>query len=136
VNLLPNLIESIKKAALDAVEASKPCVIVFGKVTSTSPLKINVEQKMTLTDAQLILTRNVTDFKTNITVDHYTEDNTHSHSYTDDGSSSTTGNNTHKHQIKGKKEITVHNSLVVGDMVLLLRMQGGQKYIVWDRLVT
>ena len=125
---MANLIESIKKAALDAVEASKPCVIVFGKVTSTSPLKINVEQKLTLTDAQLILTRNVTDFKTNITADHYTEDITHSHSYTD--------SNTHRHQVKGKKEITVHNSLVVGDMVLLLRMQGGQQYIVWDRLVT
>jgi len=26
--------------------------------------------------------------------------------------------------------------LVVGDMVLLLRVQGGQQYIVWDRLVT
>lgn len=133
---MPNLVESIKRAALDAVEASKPCAIAFGKVTSTSPLKINVEQKLTLTDAQLILTRNVTDFKTNITADHYTEDITHSHSYTDDGSSSTTGSNTHKHQVKGKKEITVHNSLVVGDMVLLLRMQGGQKFIVWDRIIT
>jgi len=60
---LPNLIESMKKAALDAVETSKPCVVVFGKVTSTSPLKINVEQKLTLTDAQLILTRNVTDLR-------------------------------------------------------------------------
>ena len=134
--MLANLSESIKKAALDAVEASKPCAIMFGKVTSTSPLKINVEQTLTLTDAQLILTRNVTDFKTNITADHYTEDITHNHSYTDDGSSSTTGSNTHKHRVKGKKEITVHNSLVVGDMVLLLRMQGGQQYIVWDRLVT
>jgi hypothetical protein len=136
VNSLPNLIELIKKAALDAVEASKPCAVMFGKVTSISPLKVNVEQKLTLTEAQLILTRNVTDFKTNITVDHYTENDTHSHSYTDDGSSSTTGSNTHKHQVKGKKEITVHNSLVVGDTVLLLRMQGGQQYVVWDRLVT
>lgn len=133
---MPNLIELIKKAALDAVEASKPCVVMFGKVTSITPLKINVEQKLTLTEAQLILTRNVTNYKTDITVDHYTEDVTHNHSYTDDGSSSTTGNNTHKHQIKGKKEITVHNGLVVGDTVLLLRMQGGQQYVVWDRLVT
>lgn len=133
---MSNLIESIKKAALEAVENSKPCAVMFGKVTSASPLKINVEQKMTLTSAQLILSRNVTDFKTNITADHYTEDITHSHPYTDDGSSSTTGSNTHKHQVKGKKEITVHNSLVVGDMVLLLRMQGGQQYTVWDRLVT
>ena len=131
-----NLIESIKKAALDAVEASKPTTIVYGKVTSTSPLKVNVEQKLTLTDAQLVLTRNVTDYKVKVSLDHYTEDVTHSHTisdtYTGGGSAS---NNTHKHQVKGKKEITVHNSLVVGDTVLLLRMQGGQQYIVLDRLV-
>lgn len=133
---MSNLIASIKKAAMEAVEASKPCAVMFGKVTSISPLKINVEQKLTLTEAQLIMTRNVTDFKTHITVDHFTEDVTHNHSYTDDGSSSTTGNNTHKHQVKGKKEITVHNSLVVGDSVLLLRMQGGQQYVVWDRVIT
>lgn len=87
---MPNLIESIKKAALDAVENSKPCAVMFGKVTSVSPMKINVEQKMTLTSAQLILTSNVTG----------------------------------------------QNSLIVGDTVVLLRMQGGQKYVVWDRVIT
>lgn len=103
---MPNLIELIKKAALDAVEASKPCTVVYGKVISVNPLKINVEQKLTLTKAQLIMTRNATDFKTNMTINHNTE------------------------------EVTVHNSLVVGDKVLLLRLQGGQQYIVWDRLVS
>jgi hypothetical protein len=40
----------------------------------------------------------------------------------------------HRHSIEGKKEITVHNSLVVGDEVILLRQQGGQKYVVWDNV--
>lgn len=30
--------------------------------------------------------------------------------------------------------ITVNNGLVVGDKVVILRMQGGQKFIVWDRV--
>ncbi|MDE7299468.1 MAG: DUF2577 domain-containing protein, partial [Lachnospiraceae bacterium] len=30
--------------------------------------------------------------------------------------------------------ITVHNGLAVGDEVILLRQQGGQKYIVWDKI--
>jgi len=129
---LPNLIELIKKAALDAVEASKPCVVMFGKVTSITPLKINVEQKLTLTEAQLILTRNVTDFTTAVTVNH----NTETYYYTGVYPNQSQVDVGHKHAVAGKKTITVHNGLVVGDMVLLLRVQGGQQYIVWDRLVT
>ena len=145
----------IKKAATEAVEASKPCNLVFGTVTSTSPLKINVEQKMTLTSAQLVLSRNVTDYKVNIEIDDATENggdidlthnhsysgttgssNSHSHSYsgtTDEGGNI---NIVHSHEIKGTKEITVKSALVVGDEVLMIRMQGGQKYIVIDRVVS
>ena len=42
---MPNMVELIKKAALDAVKESKPTSIVFGTVISIEPLKINVEQK-------------------------------------------------------------------------------------------
>ena len=42
--------DSIKTIALNALEASKPSGIFFGTVTSVSPLKIQVEQKMTLGD--------------------------------------------------------------------------------------
>ena len=62
-----DLLNIVKRAALEAVNASQPSDFCFGKVTSTKPLKISVEQKMTLGAAQLILTRNVTDFKMNIT---------------------------------------------------------------------
>lgn len=37
--------------------------------------------------------------------------------------------------ISEDKEITVQNSLVVGERVLILRVQGGQKFVVLDRLV-
>ena len=112
-----DLIKAIKKAAVEAVKASKPVEACFGKVTSVSPLKILVEQKMILGLAQLVPTRNVTDFETEVTVDWQTE---------------TTS--AHQHAIKGKKKITVHNGLVVGDEVLLIRQQGGQKFIVVDRV--
>lgn len=55
------LIDSIKRAALDAVAASSPVAIVFGEVTAASPLCIVIEQKQTLED-ELILSRNVTNF--------------------------------------------------------------------------
>lgn len=157
-----DLLNTIKKAATEAVEASKPVAILFGKVTSASPLKINVEQKMTLSDAQLILTRNVTDYNINMTVDHTTGTTNlnanHSHNASvevnvnstispNDNNARITNNVNasveienasinlnHSHSYKGKKSFTVHNSLVQGDEVILLRMQGGQKYIVLDRV--
>lgn len=118
---------TIKKAALDAVNASKPTAIVYGKVISTSPLKINVEQKMTLTTAQLVLTRNVTDYKVHMTVDHVTENKS--------GGSGESSFSSHNHAYSGKKEFTIHNGLIIGDEVVMIQMQGGQKYIVLDRMV-
>lgn len=91
---------AIKKAAMDAFEASKPVNVFFGKVTSASPLKINVEQKMTLGDKQLVLTRSVTDYNT----------------------------------LTSNGNIKVFNALKVGDEVVLIRQQEGQKFIVIDRL--
>lgn len=122
-----DLLIAIKRAAVDAVEATKPTSIVYGKVISISPLKINVEQKMTLTNAQLVLTRNVTDHKIHMTVDHVTENRS--------GGSGDTSFASHNHTYKGKKEFTVHNGLIIGDEVVMIRIQGGQKYIVLDRVV-
>lgn len=124
------LTKAIKRAALDAVKASKPVEICFGKVTSASPLKILVEQKLPLGEGQLILTRNVTNFKTYITggnVKNYY----YTGSDTDGGTAPVVPS--HVHAI-GKVQITVHNGLVVGDEVILIRQQGGQKYIVVDRI--
>ncbi|GAA0229952.1 DUF2577 domain-containing protein [Metaclostridioides mangenotii] len=79
--------DTIKEAALTAVEASKPVAICFGNITSISPLTILVELKMPLSMAQLILTETVR-----------------------------------------KKE------LKIGDKMILIRMQGGQKFVVIDRM--
>ena len=67
------LVRAVKQAAVDAVKADGPMAVSFGTVTSASPLKIQVDQKKTLTEAQLILTNNVRDFNVDMTVDHQTE---------------------------------------------------------------
>jgi hypothetical protein len=122
-----DLLNVVKKAAIQAVNASQPSDFCFGKVTSAKPLKILVEQKMTLGAAQLVLTRNVTDFKTKITVDWLTE--------AKGGGSGESSFSSHAHSVSGKKEITVHNALQVGDEVILMKKKGGQKYLVLDRVV-
>ena len=126
---MPNaveLVKIIKRAAVDAIEATKPVNVFFGKVTSVSPLKINVEQKLILGKAQLVLTRNVTDFETYVSVDWnsgYTKGGTDNEAFS-----------SHRHSVSGKKKMKIHNALAVGDEVILVRQQGGQKYIVLDRI--
>lgn len=113
------LVQSMKRAAVDAVEATKPVNVYFGEVRSVSPLTINVEQKMILGEGQLILTRNVTDFETVVTMNWESEE---------------AGRESHSHVITGQKQITVHNALEVNDGVILIRQQRGQKFIVLDRI--
>ena len=92
---MPSALEAVKRAAVEAVDAKKPVLVLFGTVISDSPLKIQVEQ----------------------TVDHFTE-------ITDN----------HRHPYKGRKKFLVHNKLKAGEQVVLLRIQGGKKFLVVDRL--
>ena len=121
------MVELIKMAAVEAVNESKPTAIVFGNVVSVAPLVITVEQKLTLTDAQLILTNNVRDYDLEMTVDHITESTS--------GGSGDSSFASHNHAYVGKKKFTIHNGLIVGDEVILLQVQGGQKYIVLEKVV-
>ena len=70
-----DLVELIKKIAVNAVEAGKPADFCYGTVTSTSPLKIMIAQKLTLGSTQLVLTRNVTNFKAKINGEEITIEN-------------------------------------------------------------
>ena len=49
-------LENVKRAALEAVNAAKPFAFVLGKVTSVSPLKVQVDQKLELTAAPVSYT--------------------------------------------------------------------------------
>ena len=123
------LVNTLKRAAVEAVKAGKPVNVYFGEVVSASPLKINVEQKMILGEKQLVLSRNVTDFKTKITAG-----NIKNYYYTGDVNSGTAPvSPSHVHAV-GTIEITVHNGLAVGDEVILIRQQEGQRFIVVDRI--
>ena len=126
-----DLSQLIKQAALDAVENDKPMNIVYGTVVSDNPLQISIEQKLTLGEKQLILTRNVTDYTVEMTVDHYVQNN----AWTDDPKDREVPFTApHYHPYVGKKEFLVHNALQTGEKVIMLRMQRGQKFLVIDRL--
>lgn len=127
------LVEGIKRAALDAIAATNPAGVVFGTVAGVSPLSVSIDQKTTLKAAQLVLTRNVTNYNTTITINHLTgPESAHTHGLPDGGT--TTSAAAHGHAVTGVKAVTINNGLVAGDKVILLKMQGGQKYIVLDRV--
>lgn len=121
------LLEIIQQVAVDAVKSSNPVNVLFGVVTSEQPLEITVDQKRILSQEFLILTRSVTDYEVNMTVDHVTEKMS--------GGGGDPSFASHMHQYKGTKPFKVLNALKQGEKVLLLVMQGGQKYIVVDRVI-
>ncbi len=122
------LVEMLKKAAIKAVEARKPVEICFGEVKSISPLEILVEQKIPLGESQLILCQNVTEHKIHISVE-----NIQNFFYEGESQNSMRLDPSRFRAIK-RMPVTVHNGLVVGDNVILFRQQGGQKYLVVDRI--
>ena len=93
-------LNDIKRAAIEAVKAEKPFAFSLGRVTSTIPLEVWIDQKMRLTSSHLILTNAVRNFT--VLVDD-----------------------------EPKK---VSLELKLGEQVILLRVDGGQKYIILDRV--
>ena len=143
------LVRAVKQAAVEAGEASKPFALTFGTVVSAEPLQIKVDQKLTLDSQQLLLTNNVRDYHVKLTTcgegDSYTESEKHV-TEKRTGSVSTvvatsggagTGQGefeNHDHDYVGDKWWLVHRKLEVGEKVIMMRCNGGQQYIVLDRV--
>lgn len=131
---MPNfndMIEVIKQAANDAADARQDADFCYGTVISASPLKISVEQKMTLTSAQLVLSRNVTNFETEVTI-------AKKYGWVTQQKGGGVGEasfSSHDHDISGTWKIQINNGLKKGDQVMLMRKKGGQEYFVIDRVV-
>lgn len=119
----------IKNLSVAAVGASNPVNITIGLVTSINPLVITPDQMMPLPAEAFMLTSAVIDHEVDATVNWQTESTSSSGSNYDAFSS-------HSHSVRGTKTIKINNSLKVGDIVILLRQQGGQKFIVLDKVVS
>ena len=82
---MSSLLNTIKKAGLQAADASVPVSVQFAVVTDAEPLAVKVDQRFTLYEEFLIIPE----------------------------------------RLRGK--------LALGDSLILLRVQGGQQFIVLDR---
>ncbi|MBQ6554787.1 MAG: DUF2577 domain-containing protein [Firmicutes bacterium] len=147
----------IKQLAVDAVNAQKPADIVFGSVISTQPLRIRTDQKIVLEENCLILCRSVTEHYVDMSIAATTDESvgydiSHRHGYSGETalsehidvephSHSYSGNTAvwsfvvppHSHKVRGRKKVLLHLGLKTGETVIMLRLGGGQKFLVIDR---
>lgn len=121
------LLAIMQRIAASAVAAGNPSDYCIGTVISVNPLTIQLnQQEEALSEDFLILTDLVRDFNVDITVSHRTENRA--------GGSGDAEFASHNHDYVGRKRITVHNGLSVGEAVILIRQAGGQEFIVLSRV--
>ena len=118
--------ESIRKLVQQTLEAMRPADYILGRVETVSPLSIRLNARDLVTEDFLILTDLVRDHSVDITVSHQTENRA--------GGSGDPSFASHNHDYKGRKKITVHNGLAVGEIVIMIRQSGGQQYCVLSRV--
>lgn len=130
------MIDAIKEVVEKLIDRKKMTKLEFGIVETVSPLTIRVEAKKLLQAEDLVLSHLVKDYYVDITVQHSTDsiygswNTSHSHPGA--------GNNTipidHEHEYKGRKKILIHNGLLKGEKVAMIRQEGGQTYYIIDRI--
>lgn len=111
-----NLLQTIKTAAVDAVNASNPVQILIGKVIAVEPLKVQINPKLTLEDSFLIVPKIFSDYEQTVEFEKEIEQ---------DGEIVI---------VKQEKIVTVKNKLQNGEQIVLLKVQGGKKYLILERL--
>ncbi len=99
------LLKLIKQAAAEAVDAGSPATICTGKVLSINPLSVQIDQKITLSSMQLLVPESLKGYTTTMTIDGV------------------------------NKSVVVPGRLTAGSTVSLVRQQGGQKYLIIDKVV-
>ncbi|WP_026263256.1 DUF2577 domain-containing protein [Paenibacillus sanguinis] len=148
----------IRQLGVGAVDASSPVSVLFGKVMNTAPLEILVDQRFTIDQDFLIVPQQMTRYELDLTHHHTFDGGVTSnallspldlkHNHVIEGAA--TGDAlldpielSHSHTYVGGDtgealpgKIVIREGLKVGDNVMLLRIQGGQKYVVWDKVVS
>lgn len=122
-----DLVFLIKNIIKNTIDNMQPTNMVYGEVKGINPLQIEIDQKIILTDLQLILSRNVTEWIEEIEID-WTHTK-HHHNFNGDGSVVDSDTN-----LKGIYQIKHKNGLKVGEKVILIMLAGGQQYLVLDRV--
>jgi len=103
---MEDILKEIQKLVLGVINAQKLTTVVYGTVLSINPLEVQIDQKLTLREEHLKLTRAVMDHEVEMSVNG------------------------------GTKQIyKVYNGLKQGDKVTMFRVHGGQQFLIIDKEV-
>ncbi len=115
--VMQEIVEIIQDIAIKTIAGRKPLEVRIGYVKSDKPLIIELMGKFCISESSLILSDNVKDKYVDVEIDFTTE-----------------MASSHRHSVSGIKTVCIKNSLKVGDRVLMLRTQGGEKHIVVNKI--
>ncbi len=105
------MLEAVKLLAYDVLQQENLTDICYSTVTETEPLKIVLEQKLELTESFLVLSQNVIKHTINYSMRRKDSD-----------------------ENWVQYEMIVEKQLKKGERVILIKMTGGQRYVVIDRV--
>lgn len=97
-------VENMKRIVLKAIEEGDPCDIVPGTVTRVSPFAVQIDQKTTLSESQLLMPEHLTDHVELMSIPGI-----------------------------GEVSVTVKGGLRLGQRVLMIQKRGGQQYAIIGR---
>lgn len=104
-----NLIQVIKQAAKDAIDAENPADLRFGTVTSVAPLQITVTPSFILPEPLLVVPEHLKNHMVDI------------------GKMGPNGS-------MRPYQVMVYSGLAINDRVAMLRAKGGQHYFILGRI--
>ena len=104
------MLSAIKQAAIDAVQAAGPVMVQLGVVTKTEPLTVMVDNRLELTADFLLVPDSLLPLELDLK---------HTHGTSEEALSD---------------KVMIRKGLAAGDKLLLLRMQGGQQYVIFDKV--
>ena len=97
-------IENMKSIVLKAVEEGDPCDVILGTVTKDSPVTVQIDQKTTLLETQIIVPEHLTEHAEQMSIPGV-----------------------------GEVSVTVKGGLKSGQRILLLQKRGAQQYVAVGR---
>ncbi|WP_036242490.1 MULTISPECIES: DUF2577 domain-containing protein [Megasphaera] len=124
-NDFTRIVKTLKSLIAETTAAMVMSDIEIGEVIQVNPLVVQLDPKTQIDERSILLTKNTSMWSVDMDVDHHTENAA--------GGSGDAQYESHLHGYKGRKTYRVHNELVVGDKVILLRESGGQRYVAIDR---
>lgn len=116
-----DLVRAVQQMSTDANNASYPSDVMSGTVVSVKPIKIEVEQRFEVSGDMVIVPEHLTDHEIKVTVEKTNTEKA--------------GDPEHQHEYGGELVIKVHGALQKGDRVQMIRQQGGQKFLIIDKVV-